>query len=68
MSGLRLLLVSDAVGGVWIYSLELARALRPLGVETVLALEERVARMRVELERVRERAAALEAEREGEAR
>ena len=38
------------------------------GVETVLALEERVARMRVELERVRERAAALEAEREGEAR
>ena len=36
--GLRLLLVSDAVGGVWIYSLELARALKPLGIETVLAV------------------------------
>lgn len=34
----RLLLVTDAVGGVWVYSLELARALRPLGVETVLAV------------------------------
>jgi glycosyltransferase involved in cell wall biosynthesis len=33
---MRLLLVTDAVGGVWIYSLELARALRPLGVETLL--------------------------------
>jgi glycosyltransferase involved in cell wall biosynthesis len=38
MSGLRLLLVTDAVGGVWIYSLELARALRPLGIETILAV------------------------------
>jgi len=38
MSGLRLLLITDAVGGVWVYSLELARALRPLGVETVLAV------------------------------
>jgi MerR family transcriptional regulator/heat shock protein HspR len=37
------------------------------GVETVLALEERVEKMRVELERVRERAAALEAERKGRA-
>jgi MerR family transcriptional regulator, heat shock protein HspR len=37
------------------------------GVETVLALEERVERMRVELERMRERAAALEAGRKGEA-
>ena len=37
-AGLRLLLVTDAVGGVWVYSLELARALRPLGVETVLAV------------------------------
>lgn len=37
MRSLRLLLVTDAVGGVWIYSLELARALKPLGVETVLA-------------------------------
>ncbi|MGN6057116.1 MAG: glycosyltransferase family 4 protein [Sphingomicrobium sp.] len=35
---LRLLLVTDAVGGVWVYSLELARALKPLGVETVLAV------------------------------
>jgi glycosyltransferase involved in cell wall biosynthesis len=34
----RLLLVTDAVGGVWTYSLELARALRPLGIETVLAV------------------------------
>lgn len=30
--------MTDAVGGVWIYSLELARALRPLGIETVLAV------------------------------
>ncbi len=35
---LKLLLVTDAVGGVWIYSLELARALRAFGVETVLAV------------------------------
>ena len=35
---LRLLLVTDAVGGVWTYSLELARALKPLGIETVLAV------------------------------
>jgi glycosyltransferase involved in cell wall biosynthesis len=38
MSTLTLLLVTDAVGGVWVYSLELARALRPLGIETVLAV------------------------------
>jgi glycosyltransferase involved in cell wall biosynthesis len=38
MNDLRLLLVTDAVGGVWTYSLELARALRQLGVETVLAV------------------------------
>lgn len=38
MSRLRILLVTDAVGGVWIYSLELARALAPLGIETVLAV------------------------------
>src|SRR3982751_1282117 len=38
MSGTRLLLVTDAVGGVWVYSLELARALRPLGIEAVLAV------------------------------
>jgi glycosyltransferase involved in cell wall biosynthesis len=34
----KLLLVTDAVGGVWIYSLELARALRERGVEPVLAV------------------------------
>ncbi|MFL6765973.1 MAG: glycosyltransferase family 4 protein, partial [Sphingomicrobium sp.] len=38
MTGIRLLLVTDAVGGVWVYSLELARALRPLGIGTVLAV------------------------------
>jgi glycosyltransferase involved in cell wall biosynthesis len=38
MSKLRLLLVTDAVGGVWTYSLELARALEPLDVETILAV------------------------------
>lgn len=38
MSIRRLLLVTDAVGGVWVYSLELARALKPLGIETVLAV------------------------------
>jgi glycosyltransferase involved in cell wall biosynthesis len=38
MIRLRLLLVTDTVGGVWVYSLELARALRPLRVETVLAV------------------------------
>jgi glycosyltransferase involved in cell wall biosynthesis len=32
------LLVTDAVGGVWVYSLELARALKPLGIEAVLAV------------------------------
>jgi glycosyltransferase involved in cell wall biosynthesis len=34
----RLLLTTDAVGGVWQYSLDLARALTPLGIETVLAV------------------------------
>jgi glycosyltransferase involved in cell wall biosynthesis len=38
MSKLRILLVTDAVGGVWVYSLELARALLPLGIDTVLAV------------------------------
>ena len=36
--GPRLLLTTDAVGGVWQYSLDLARALEPLGIETVLAV------------------------------
>ena len=35
---MRLLLVTDAVGGVWVYSLELARALKPLGIEAILAV------------------------------
>lgn len=38
MKDLRLLLITDAVGGVWIYSLELARALKALGIETVLTV------------------------------
>ena len=38
MSALRLLLVTDAVGGVWTYTLELARALKPLGIESVVAV------------------------------
>ena len=38
MSDLRLLLVTDAVGGVWTYSVELARALQPLGIEATLAV------------------------------
>jgi glycosyltransferase involved in cell wall biosynthesis len=38
MSVRHLLLVTDAVGGVWVYGLELARALRPFGIETVLAV------------------------------
>lgn len=36
--GLRLMLVADAVGGVWTYSVELARALREWDIETVLAV------------------------------
>lgn len=35
---MRLMLVTDAVGGVWTYSLELARALGEWDVETVLAV------------------------------
>lgn len=35
---MRLMLVTDAVGGVWTYSLELARSLRDWDVETILAL------------------------------
>jgi len=38
VSALRLLLVTDAVGGVWTYSLELARALEAMDVETVLTV------------------------------
>lgn len=36
--GLRLMLVTDAVGGVWTYSVELARALREWDVDTLLAV------------------------------
>ncbi|WP_294394963.1 glycosyltransferase family 4 protein [uncultured Sphingomonas sp.] len=35
---LRLLMTVDTVGGVWQYATDLARALAPLGVETVLAV------------------------------
>ncbi len=35
---LRVLLTADAVGGVWQYSIDLARGLSGLGVETVLAV------------------------------
>jgi glycogen synthase len=34
---MKLLMTTDAVGGVWSYSLELARALAPHGIEIVLA-------------------------------
>lgn len=37
-SGRRILLATDAVGGVWTYSIELARALGAQGVEAVLAV------------------------------
>jgi glycogen synthase len=36
-ASMKLLMTTDAVGGVWSYSLELARALAPHGVEIVLA-------------------------------
>lgn len=38
MSARRVLLATDAVGGVWTYSVELARALREIGVDVVLAV------------------------------
>jgi glycosyltransferase involved in cell wall biosynthesis len=38
MAGTRILLATDAVGGMWIYSLELAHALKRIGVEAVLAV------------------------------
>lgn len=34
----RLLMTTDAVGGVWQYATELAAALRPLGIETTLVV------------------------------
>lgn len=36
--GMRVLITADAVGGVWQYSLDLARGLARLGIETVLAV------------------------------
>ena len=43
-----------------------AQGLNLVGVETVLALEERVAKIRAELEKMRRRAEELEATRKGE--
>ncbi|MFL6734380.1 MAG: glycosyltransferase family 4 protein [Sphingomicrobium sp.] len=37
-TGLRLLLVTDTVGGVWVYSVDLARALAVHGIEVILAV------------------------------
>lgn len=37
-SGMRLMLVTDAVGGVWTYSLDLARALRDWDIDAFLAV------------------------------
>jgi glycosyltransferase involved in cell wall biosynthesis len=37
-AGLRVLVTADAVGGVWQYSVDLARGLARLGIETVLAV------------------------------
>ena len=37
MTGRRILITTDAVGGVWTYSIELATALRRMGLDPVLA-------------------------------
>jgi len=37
-SGVRLMLVTDAVGGVWTYSVELSQALQQCDVESILAV------------------------------
>jgi hypothetical protein len=37
-AAMRVLITTDAVGGVWNYSLDLARGLAPLGIETVIAM------------------------------
>ncbi len=37
-ASLRVLMTTDAVGGVWTYALDLATALQPLGVEVTLAV------------------------------
>lgn len=38
MSALRVLLLTDSVGGIWVYTLELARGLRRLGMEIAIAV------------------------------
>ena len=38
MTSLRVLLTADAVGGVWQYTTELARALKPIGYDPAIAL------------------------------
>lgn len=38
MSGMRVLLTTDAVGGVWQYSIELARGLVALGAQPIVAI------------------------------
>jgi glycosyltransferase involved in cell wall biosynthesis len=38
MSPSRILLLTDAIGGVWVYTLELARGLRTLGIESIIAV------------------------------
>ena len=38
LTGARVLLTADAVGGVWTYALDLAAGLAPLGAETTLAV------------------------------
>jgi len=64
---MRVLMTADTVGGVWTYSLELADALAPHGVEVVLATmgrplsdDQRVAVERSAVAEVRESAFALE--------
>jgi glycosyltransferase involved in cell wall biosynthesis len=37
-AGSKILVTADSIGGVWQYSLDLARGLAPLGIETILAL------------------------------
>src|SRR4051812_7211684 len=34
---MRILMTTDTIGGVWTYSLELARALQPAGIQIILA-------------------------------
>jgi hypothetical protein len=36
--GVKVLVTADAVGGIWQYSIDLARGLTGLGIETILAV------------------------------